>query len=237
VVFEDPSSLDDTLLLRYLARALEGAEDVLALMPDYEPGFVFAHNNIAMRALVFGAGADQLDEALEHLALMVNLEFAGSLNTEGRAAAAFTYGMIYDEDSVRFAIDLNEDCATAICNWTSRIAPFKPIGQLMMEAELHAVLGDYAKMNELLDVAEAHARERNWPFIERIAELRSDLPSRSYEQGLGFTRAPMPLYSNRVNCSNCHIGGHPGQSGVELDSPYPNSTITTPRPTIPDLGI
>jgi mono/diheme cytochrome c family protein len=70
---------------------------------------------------------------------------------------------------------------------------------------------------------------RNYPFMDRIEALRTELPKREYADGMGLGRFPMPVYSNETNCSNCHIGGLPGAYGEDLDDPYPGAGIWTAR--------
>ena len=214
----------------YVETALFESAGLTAKLPDHEPAHVFQLNNAAMGALLLG----QRERALDALEAMLRLEVRTVVpNTEGPAAASFTYGMIDDPEMLRFAIDLCEDCRTQICNWTSRLAPFKPIGQRMMLAELHAVAGDLDSMERVLDEAEALARERDWPFRDRIPDLRRELPTRTYGPGLGALRSPLPVYANRVNCSGCHVGAVAGTSGVDLEEPYagadvPKGALTPP---------
>lgn len=95
--------------------------------------------------------------------------------TEGRAAAPFTHGMVNDPEYVDYGIALMEGCNNWICNWTSKLAPFKPIGQLMTLAELHAIRAStaadsgvravaYEEMNSLLDRAAMLAAARDYPY-------------------------------------------------------------------------
>jgi hypothetical protein len=219
------------LVLQHLDQIIGGANRVHETLPYHLPAQVFYHNNSSMRGLMLGPAA----EGVDHLAALVLVP-----GSEGRAAAPFTYGMINDPVALQYAIDLNEGCDTFVCNWTSRLAPFKPIGQLLMLAELHAIAGDFDSMTATLDRADALAVERGWPFRERIVELREVLPTRTYEagssHGVGVFRWPMPFYSNEVNCSNCHVGGRPGTSGESLEESYVGHYVTTPTPDPVDLS-
>ncbi len=219
------------LVLQHLDQIIGGASSLQTSLPNHLPAQVFYHNNSSMRGLMLGPA----EEGIEHLAQLTAI--AGS---EGRAAAPFTYGMIHDDVAVQYAIDLNEGCDTFVCMWTSQIAPFKPIGQLMMLAELYAVSGDMEAMTRTLDRADALAVERGWPFRERITALREELPTRTYESGqshgVGVFRWPMPVYSNEVNCSNCHVGGRAGTSGQSVEPPYEGHYVTTPSPDPVDLS-
>jgi hypothetical protein len=183
-----------------------------------------------------------------HLEKLRNLEDSNAAfhGTEGRAAAPFTYGMVNDEAYVDYGIVLMEGCNNWICDWTSKLAPFKPIGQLMTLAELHAIKGSttsdpvaraaaFEEMNSLLDRAAMLGAARNYPFMERIESLRAELPTREYDVGMGLGRSPMPVYSNETNCSNCHIGGLPGRYGEDLDDPYPGASIWSARPAPPSF--
>jgi hypothetical protein len=219
------------LVLQHLDQIIGGASRVHDTLPYHLPAQVFYHNNTAMRGLMLGPAA----EGIDHLASLVLIP-----GSEGRAAAPFTYGMINDPVALQYAIELNEGCDTFVCNWTSRIAPHKPIGQLMMLAELHAIAGDFDSMTATLDRADALAVERGWPFRERIEELRTALPTRTYEagnsHGVGVFRWPMPFFSNEVNCSNCHVGGRAGTSGESLEESYVGHYVTTPTPDPVDLS-
>ena len=213
-----------------LVDALAGAPVVARELPDDPSAQVFAHNTLAMRGLLLGPRAAGLDE------LETMLGLPGS---EGRAAAPFTYGMLEDEDAVRYAIALTEGCETFVCNWTTELAPYKPIGQLLMLAELHAMVGEQTEMDATLDRAAALAKVRGWPFIARIDALRATLRTRTYrpgaEVGLDGIRWPMPVYSDEVNCSTCHVGGRPGSAGVPLAAPYPGADDVTPAPAPPSF--
>lgn len=121
-------------------------------------------------------------------------------------------------------------------SWTSKLAPFKPIGQLTTLAELHAIkaalvtdektrAAEYEEMNTLLDRAAMLGAARDYPFMDRIESLRGELTAREYSAGIGLGRSPMPVYSNKTNCSACHIGGLPGRFGEDLDDPYPGADI------------
>lgn len=226
-----PDGLDSLVLVNNLSGVISGARRVHDSLPDHVPAQVFYNNNLAMRGLLLGPR----DEGIAHLEDL--LREPGS---EGRAAAAFTYGMIQDEAAVRYAIGLNEACDTFVCDWTSEIAPFKPIGQMLMLAELHAVLGEFDEMGDVLDRAESLAVERDWPFIERIDALRAELPTRVYtdgeEAGVGLLRWPLPVYADEVNCSGCHVGALPGRSGITPPVPYENHDRVTPVPAAPDLS-
>ena len=219
------------LVLQHLDQIIGGASRVHESLPYHLPAQVFYHNNTAMRGLMLGPAS----EGIDHLAALVTIP-----GSEGRAAAPFTYGMIDDPVALQYAIDLNEGCDTFVCNWTSRIAPHKPIGQLLMLAELYAISGDFDAMSATLDRADALAVERGWPFRERIEELRAVLPTRTYESGrdhgVGVFRWPMPFYSNEVNCSNCHVGARAGTSGQSLEQQYVGHYVTTPTPDPVDLS-
>ncbi|MGB5812342.1 MAG: hypothetical protein WBG86_17520 [Polyangiales bacterium] len=230
----------------FIADATEGARTAVAPLTDHEPAVVFFHNNQAMLAFLLQSNADV---GICHLEKLRNLEddnpsFHG---TEGRAAAPFTYGMVNDEAYVDYAIAMMEDCNTWICNWTSKLAPYKPIGQLMTLAEFHAVKAElsgdaevrrasYEEMNRLLDRATALGEARDFPFLDRIETLREELPARSYTQGIGMGRSPMPIYANETNCSNCHIGGIAGRYGEALDDPYPDADTLTTKPGPPPFA-
>ncbi|MGB8330313.1 MAG: hypothetical protein WCE62_09305 [Polyangiales bacterium] len=227
----------------YIADATIGIHAAVEPLTDHEPAVVFFHNNQAMLAFLLAANADL---GICHLEKLRNLEDsnAGFHGTEGRAAAPFTYGMVNDEAYVDYAIAMMEGCDTWICNWTSKLAPFKPIGQLMTLAELHAIkaalssndttrAAAYEEMDALLDRASMLGAARGYPFLDRIESLRRELPTRQYVDGMGLGRSPMPIYSNSTNCSNCHIGGLPGRYGEDLDEPYPGAGIWTPKPGPP----
>jgi hypothetical protein len=229
----------------YIEDATIGIRDAVAPLTDHEPALVFFHNNQAMLAFLLNADADL---GVCHLEKLRNLEDLNATfhGTEGRAAAPFTYGMVNDEAYVDYGIALMEGCNDWICNWTSKLAPFKPIGQLMTLAELHAVKGSmtsdpvaraaaFEEMESLLDRAVMLGVSRNYPFVDRIESLRAELPAREYSEGMGLGRSPMPVYSNETNCSNCHIGGMPGRYGEDLDNPYPGASIWSARPDAPSF--
>ena len=224
----------------YIGDATVGIGDAVEPLTDHEPALVFFHNNQAMLAFLL---AENADLGICHLEKLRNLEDSNAAfhGTEGRAAAPFTYGMVHDEAYVDYAIDMMEGCDNWICNWTSKLAPFKPIGQLTTLAELHAIkagfssdevtqAAEYDEMNALLDRAAMLGAARDYPFMDRIEALRSELPAREYVPGIGLGRSPMPVYSNETNCSNCHIGGQPGRYG---DDPYPGANIWTAKPGPP----
>jgi hypothetical protein len=227
----------------YIDDATVGIREAVEPLRDHEPAVVFFHNNQAMLAFLLRSNADL---GVCHLEQLRNLEdgdpsFHG---TEGRAAAPFTYGMVHDEAYVDYAIEMMEGCDNWICNWTSKLAPFKPIGQLMTLAELHALkaaltsdeearTAAWEDVNRLLDRAAMLGAARDYPFMDRIEDLRDELPTREYVEGIGMGRSPMPVYSNETNCSNCHIGGLPGQYGQDLDDPYPGAEIWTEKPAPP----
>ena len=227
----------------YIDDATVGIHEAVAPLLHHEPALVFFHNNQAMLAFLLTGNADL---GICHLEKLRNLEdrnpsFHG---TEGRAAAPFTYGMVQDEAYVDYGIEMMEGCDNWICNWTSKLAPFKPIGQLMTLAELHAVkaslTGDpsaredaLAEVNALLDRASKLGAARNYPFMDCIEALRTELPTREYRDGMGMGRFAMPVYANETNCSNCHIGGLAGAYGEDLDDPYPGAGIWTAKPGPP----
>jgi len=227
----------------YIDDATDGLHAAVEPLRDHEPALVFFHNNQAMLAFLLRSDADL---GICHLEQLRNLEDRnpGFHGTEGRAAAPFTYGMVNDEAYVDYAITLMEGCDSWICNWTSKLAPFKPIGQLMALAELHAIKAElsndeetrateHGEMNAVLDRAAMLGAARGFPFMDRIESLRQELRTRRYEAGIGLGRSPMPVYSNETNCSNCHIGGQPGRFGEDLDDPYPGADIWTQRPGPP----
>ncbi len=227
----------------YIEDATVGIHDAVAPLTDHEPAVVFFHNNQAMLAFLLRADAEL---GVCHLEKLRNLEDSNATfhGTEGRAAAPFTYGMVRDEAYVDYGIALMEGCDNWICNWTSKLAPFKPIGHLTTLAELHAIKGattsdpvaraaSLEEMNLLLDRAAKLGASRNYPFMDRIESLRAELPTREYTDGMGLGRFPMPIYSNETNCSNCHIGGLPGRYGEDLDDPYPGADIWTEKPGPP----
>ncbi|MFW2390356.1 MAG: hypothetical protein ACN4G0_18620 [Polyangiales bacterium] len=227
----------------YIDDATVGIGDAVEPLGDHEPAVVFFHNNQAMLAFLLGSNPSL---GICHLEKLRNLEDSNAAfhGTEGRAAAPFTYGMVHDEAYVDYAIELMEGCDNWICNWTSKLAPFKPIGQLTTLAELHAIKAAltidesaqadaYEEMNALLDRAAMLGAARGYPFIDRIEELRTELPAREYETGIGLGRSPMPVYSNESNCGGCHIGGIPGRFGEELDDPYPAADLWTAKPGPP----
>ena len=229
----------------YIEDATVGIHAAVEPLTDHEPALVFFHNNQAMLAFLLNADAEL---GVCHLEKLRNLEETNVAfhGTEGRAAAPFTYGMVSDEAYVDYGIELMEGCDNWICNWTSKLAPFKPIGQLMTLAELHAIKGAmtsdpaareaaFEEMNSLLDRAAMLANAREYPFMDRIESLRAELPTREYGEGMGLGRSPMPVYSNDTNCSNCHIGGLPGRFGEDLDDPYPGANTWTAKPGPPSF--
>lgn len=228
---------------QFIEDATTGSRAAVEPLTDHEPAVVFFHNNQAMLAFLLNSDADL---GICHLEKLRNLEDSHPdfFGTEGRAASPFTYGMVNDEAYVDYAITLMERCDNWICNWTSKLAPFKPIGQLMTLAEFHAVKAEmtedpsiraasYEEMNRLLDRATELGEARDYPFVDRIEDLRTELPRRTYSQGVGMGRSPMPIYSNETNCSNCHIGGIPGRYGESLDDPYAGADIRTAKPGPP----
>ena len=242
-LFESPDPLSGLAdYADYLYDATVGIDAAALALRDHEPAMVFFHNNQAMLAFLLTSDADL---GVCHLEKLRNLEdVPGFGGTEGRAAAPFTYGMVHDEAYVDYAIAMMEGCDTAVCNWTSELAPFKPIGQLMTLAELHSIrstwLDDpadqaaaHAEVEHLLDRAEMLGAMRHFPFMDRIDALRVELPTRDYTEGMGLGRSPMPVYSNETNCSLCHIGGLPGAYGEDLPSPYPGAAEWTQRPGPP----
>jgi len=243
-LFQHPDPLSRIAdYLDYIDDATVGIHDAVEPLRDHEPAVVFFHNNQAMLAFLL---AENADLGICHLEKLRNLEDSNSdfHGTEGRAAAPFTYGMVNDEAYVDYAIEMMEGCDNWICNWTSKLAPFKPIGQLMTLAELHAVKASLTthaqahdaaleEMNALLDRAAMLGTARDYPFIDRIEALRETLPLRVYGQGMGLGRSPMPVYSNETNCSNCHIGGLPGAFGEDLEDPYPGAGIWSAKPGPP----
>ena len=229
----------------YIADATAGIQDAVEPLTDHEPAVVFFHNNQAMLAFLLTSNADL---GICHLEKLRNLEDSNPLfhGTEGRAAAPFTYGMVNDEAYIDYGITMMEGCDNWICNWTSKLAPFKPIGQLMTLAELHAIkaalssdegtrAAAFDEMNTLLDRAAMLGAARNYPFMDRIESLRAELPTREYGSGIGLGRSPMPVYSNETNCGTCHIGGLPGRYGEDLDDPYPGAGIWTAKPGPPSF--
>ncbi len=238
----DDIAADLPRFAEFIDDATAGAQAPASQLTDREPALVFYHNNQAMLAFLLRSDADL---GICHLEKLRNLEDNPDfLGTEGRAAAPFTYAMVNDEAHVDYAIRMMEDCDNWICMWTSKIAPFKPIGQLVTLAEFHAVKAamattdsartqQLAKMNELLDRAAALGEERNYPFMDRIEQIRTELPTRTYTDGMGLGRAPMPIYSNETNCGSCHIGGIPGTTQDPLDDPYPGADIVTEKPGPP----
>jgi hypothetical protein len=227
----------------YIADATVGIHDAIEPLGDHEPALVFFHNNQAMLAFLLSENADL---GICHLEKLRNLEDSNPTfhGTEGRAAAPFTYGMVDDPAYVDYAIAMMEGCNNWICNWTSKLAPFKPIGQLMTLAELYAIQGStaadsgvraaaYDQMNSLLDRAALLGTARGYPFMDRIESLRTELPTREYTDGIGLGRSPMPIYSNDSNCSNCHIGGLSGRYGEDLDDPYPGAGSWSAKPGPP----
>jgi len=229
----------------YIEDATVGIHAAVEPLTDHEPAIVFFHNNQAMLAFLLSADAEL---GVCHLEKLRNLEDRNPVfhGTEGRAAAPFTYGMVNDEAYVDYGIVLMEGCDNWICNWTSKLAPFKPIGQLMTLAELHAIKGSmtsdpvaraaaFEEMNSLLDRAAMLGAARDYPFMDRIEAIRTELPTRDYGEGMGLGRYPMPMYSNETNCGSCHIGGLPGRYGEDLDDPYPGANTWTAKPDAPSF--
>lgn len=227
----------------YIDDATKGIHQAVEPLGDHEPAVVFFHNNQAMLAFLLGQNEDL---GICHLEKLRNLEDSNPafFGTEGRAAAPFTYGMVHDLAYVDYAIAMMEGCNNWICNWTSKLAPFKPIGQLTTLAELHAIkaemlsdekarAAEYEEMNALLDRAAMLGTARDYPFMDRIESLRGELVTREYGAGIGLGRSPMPVYSNETNCSGCHIGGLPGRFGEDLEDPYPGADIWTAKPGPP----
>lgn len=226
----------------FIEDATSGARAPVQQLTDREPALVFYHNNQAMLAFLLQSNADLGICHLEKLRnLEDNPEFVG---TEGRAAAPFTYAMVHDEAYVDYAIAMMEGCENWICMWTTELAPFKPIGQLLTLAEFHAIKAEmvtsedareqhYAEMHRLLDRATELGEARDYPFMDRIAAIREELPTRTYSDGIGLGRSPMPIYSDELNCGGCHMGGRPGQTQVELGMPYPGADVLTPKPGPP----
>ena len=227
----------------YIEDATVGIHAAVEPLTDHEPALVFFHNNQAMLAFLLNADAEL---GVCHLEKLRNLEEANIAfhGTEGRAASPFTYGMVHDEAYVDYGIELMEGCDNWVCNWTSKLAPFKPIGQLMTLAELHAIKGAmtrdpvareaaFDEMNSLLDRAAMLGGARDYPFMGRIESLRAELPTREYREGMGLGRYPMPVYSNETNCGSCHIGGIPGRFGEDLDDPFPGADLWTEKPGPP----
>lgn len=226
----------------FIEDATSGAHAPAAKLTDREPAIVFYHNNQAMLAFFLRADADL---GICHLEKLRNLEDNHDfLGTEGRAAAPFSYAMVDDEAYVDYAIEMMDDCVSQICMWTSKIAPFKPVGQILTLAEFHGVKAamaktsaardqQLAKMNQLLDRAATLGQERDYPFMERIEKLRTELPTRTYANGIGLSRAPMPIYADDTNCGSCHIGGIPGTTQEPLADPYPGADVVTERPGPP----
>jgi len=253
-VFQDPLLGGVGLAgdLQHIRDATLALDTAIEPLTDHEPAVVFYHNNKAMLALLLGVGLRD-GTGLCHLEQMRIMEELNPnfLGTEGRAAAPFTYGMVNDPRYLDYAIELAEGCDNWICMWTSKLAPFKPIGELMMLGELHwirSVTSDdatkraesSAKYEEMFERAEQLAVARDWPYIERIAETRATLESRtSYGMHplplMWRARYPLPVYSNGENCSTCHIGGEPAAFGQPLDTPYPGHDIVTPIPDGPDF--
>jgi hypothetical protein len=226
----------------FIDDATSGARAPASQLTDREPALVFYHNNQAMLAFLLRNDADL---GICHLEKLRNLEDNPDfLGTEGRAAAPFTYAMVNDEAYVDYAIEMMEGCENQICMWTSKLSPFKPIGQILTLAEFHGIKAAMAttdaardaqltKMNELLDRAAALGEERDYPFMDRIEEIRTELPTRTYTDGMGLGRAPMPIYSNETNCGGCHMGGIPGTAQEPLDDPYPGAEVVTEKPGPP----
>jgi len=242
-LFESPDPLSDAAdYADYLYDATVGIDAAALALQDHEPAMVFFHNNQAMLAFLLTSEADV---GICHLEKLRNLEDTpGFHGTEGRAAAPFTYGMVHDEAYVDYAITMMEGCDSAVCNWTTKLAPFKPIGQLMTLAELHSIKATYAtspadqeasraEVEHLLGRAAVLGAVLGYPFMDRIEALRSELPTREYTDGMGMGRSPMPVYANETNCSLCHIGGIPGAFGEDLANPYPGANTWTPRPDSP----
>jgi mono/diheme cytochrome c family protein len=242
-IFESPDPLSGGGdYADYIYDATVGIDAAAMALQDHEPAMVFFHNNQAMLAFLLTSDEDM---GICHLEKLRNLEdIPGFHGTEGRAAAPFTYGMVHDEAYVDYAIAMLEGCDSAVCNWTTKLAPFKPIGQLMTLAELHSIKATYAtspadqeagqaEMELLLDRAVVLGAMLRFPFMDRIEALRSQLPTREYTDGMGMGRSPMPVYSNQTNCSLCHIGGLPGAFGEDLANPYPDANTWSPRPDPP----
>ena len=80
------------------------------------------------------------------LVCLVQSEFVG---TEGRAAAPFSYAMVHDEAYGDYAIAMMEGCENRICMWTTELAPFKPIGQLLTLAEFNAIKAENGSSSPL----------------------------------------------------------------------------------------
>ena len=236
--------------LQYINDAIVRMGRAIPELQSGEAAVTFFHNNRAMLNLLVGAGASNRSGLchLEQLRILetLNPDFLG---TEGRAAAPFTYGMVARPEYLDYAIDMSEDCDTDICMWTSKLAPYKPIGELMMLGELHWIRSvttndptvkeqSRDKFEEMFARAENLGRIRDYPYLDRIGRIKTEIESRS-EYGrhplLVQARYPMPVYSNGTNCSNCHIGGKPTGTGEPLDNPYPNHDLRTPIPDPPDF--
>mgnify|MGYP001562419373 CR=1 FL=1 len=236
-----------------LVNAVITVKPAVERLRTLEPANVFYHNNQAMVSLLFTAGLGT-EQALCHLERLRTLQNVDpDFKTEGRAAIPYTSGMKTDIKWVDYAIKSAEDCKTDICDWTSKEAPFKPIGMRMMLAELHQIrstmvtdaaakAADLQKVNEHLNDAQTLANARAYPYASRIQSLRQELANRTSYAPHPFplmtgARFPMPVYANGQNCAGCHIGGTPGASGRfnPLPIQYPYANVSTPVPPPPSF--
>lgn len=187
-------------LLEYLD-ALALSKSARDLAPASLNAAVFYRGVLAFQKFVAGDDAGALGE----------IDRLTTLGTEGNVAAALALAMVRRNRYIDRAISLLEDCETDVCNKTSQVAPFKPVGMLLSLAEIYGRRGDAARMDSAFARAEASAQELKWPLMARIDELRRAIPAEKAAwdadtSSIGSIALPLPKTSEEDACANCHVG-------------------------------
>lgn len=119
-----------------------------------------------------------------------------------------------DKALVRKGIAKYEQCVLeGPCDQRTSVAPFHYLGTWITMAEAYAYLGEFAKMNEMFERTQAEADRLNWPFKNRIQEIKTDLRKKDglldewkNQKGLTTLRYPPGASHRNIACAFCHAG-------------------------------
>ncbi len=135
-------------------------------------------------------------------------------------------GLEHYSSLVEAAIDMlydpiHGDCGTYACAFTSSIAPFKKIGELMMISTSWGRLGNLTEMRAGFDQLRELAAQQRWPFIARFNDMEARIEGTGPYAGnslldqwkinpekkrLGYIQLPLPPFTGVTACSDCHFG-------------------------------
>ena len=192
-----------------------GAFDQIRLAKEGMPRSpnLFAFDYAMQNFTQFALGLTRLGVRSAHKMIELG-EIYGDYGLAGPVGAVAHLMGARDKDVVRRGIEIYDDCHdSGLCARETSIAPFQRIGTWITQAEAYAYLGEFEKMDEVFDKTTRLAEQRQWPFRDRIPEIREELirPGGLVDQwknqrGTGSIRFPLGVAHKRDACAFCHVG-------------------------------